>query len=47
VALGLGDAARAGTQPDDDVDTGVLEIEGVGVTLRAVPDDGDGLAVEF
>ena len=33
-------------QPDDDVDPGVLEVQRVGVALRAEADDGDGLAVE-
>ncbi len=42
----LRDGGRVGTQPDDDVDAGVLEVERVGVALRAVADDGDGLAVE-
>ena len=41
------DRARALAQADDDVDAGVLEVEGVGVALRAVADDGDGLAVEL
>jgi hypothetical protein len=40
------DRARVGAQADDDVDAGVLEVEGVGVALRAVADDRDGLAVE-
>ena len=47
VALGRGDAAGLGTQADDDRDAGVLEIECVGVALRAVADDRDGLAVEL
>ena len=38
--------ARALAQADDDVDAGVLEVQRVGVALRAVADDGDGLAVE-
>ena len=33
-------------QAYDDVDAGVLEVQGVGVALRAVADDRDGLAVE-
>ncbi len=42
----LGDRGRVLAQPDDDLDAGVLQVEGVGVALRAVADDGDGLAVE-
>ncbi len=37
LARGLG----AGGEPDADFDARVLEVEGVGVTLRAVADDGD------
>ncbi len=44
---GLGDAGRLRAQPDDDVDAGVLEVQRVGVALRAVADDRDGLAVEL
>ena len=46
VARGLARALGALAQPDDDVDAGVLEVQGVGVTLRAEADDRDGLAVE-
>ena len=46
VVLGLLDRARVGAQPHDDADARVLEVLRVGVPLRAVPDDGDGLAVE-
>ena len=42
----LRDRGGVGAQPDDDVDAGVLEVQRVGVALRAVADDGDGLAVE-
>ena len=38
--------AESVAQADDDVDPGVLEVQRVGVTLRAVAEDGDGLAVE-
>jgi hypothetical protein len=33
-------------QPDDDVDAGIAKIEGMGVTLTAVTDDGHRLALE-
>ena len=46
VVLGLGDARRVRTQPDDDVDAGVLQVQCVGMALGAVADDRDGLAVE-
>src|SRR5699024_2062928 len=46
VGLGLLDRARVGTQPYDDADARVPEVLRVGVALGAVPDDGDGLAVE-
>ena len=46
VVARLRDAARVRPQPDDHVDPGVLEVQGVGVALGAVPDDRDGLAVE-
>ena len=46
VGLGLLDRARVGAQAYDDGDARVLEVLRVGVALRAVPDDGDGLAVE-
>ena len=36
----------AGALADDDVDAGVAEVLGLGVALRAVADDGDGLAGE-
>ena len=39
--LGLGDALAAGGQADDDIDSGIAEVEGVGVALAAVADDGD------
>ena len=37
-------ALRPGRETDDDVDPGFVEVQGVGVTLAAVPDDGDRLA---
>ena len=43
---GLRDGLRVLAQADHDVDAGVLEVQRVGVALRAVSDDGDGLAVE-
>ena len=43
----LGHAARVRSQADDDDDPGVLEVQRVGVALRAVADDRDGLAVEL
>ena len=46
VVARLLDGARVGPQADDDVDARVLEVERVGVALRAVADDRDGLAVE-
>ena len=45
--FGLGAAARVGAQADDDVDPGVLQVEGVGVALGAVAEDGDGLPLEL
>ena len=36
----------AGALADDDVDAAVAEVLGLGVALRAVADDGDGLAFE-
>ena len=36
----------AGPLADDDVDAAVAEVLGLGVALRAVADDGDGLAFE-
>ncbi len=44
--FGLGAAGGVRAQADDDVDPGVLQVERVGVALRAVAEDGDGLAVE-
>ncbi len=44
--LGLGDALAAGGQADDDIDAGIAEVQGVGVALAAVADDGDGAAGE-
>ena len=42
-ALGVG---RVGAEADADIDAGVLEVEGVGVALRAVADDGDFLRLD-
>jgi hypothetical protein len=39
-------AGRAGAQADADLDAGVLEVERVGVALRAVADDGDFLRLD-
>ena len=36
-----GRVGRVGAEADADIDAGVLEVEGVGVALRAVADDGD------
>ena len=44
--LGLRDGGGVRPQADDDVDAGVLQVQRVGVALRAVADDRDGLAVE-
>ena len=44
--LGGGAARRVGAKADDDVDAGFLEVERVGVALRAVAEDRDGLALE-
>ena len=45
VLLGHGPGLAALAQADDDVTAGVPEILSVGVTLRAVADDGNLLAV--
>ncbi len=39
--LGFAGVGRVGAEAYADVDAGVLEVEGVGVALRAVADDGD------
>ena len=44
--LRLGDRRRALAQPHDDVDTGVTQVEGVAVALRAIADHGDGLVAD-
>ena len=41
-----GDRGGVLAQTDDDVDAGVLQVQRVGMALRAVADDRDGLAVE-
>ena len=45
--LGVRAAGRVRPQPDDDVDARLLEVERVGVALRAVAEDRDGLALEL
>ncbi len=44
----LGDRPRGGAlaQPDADVDAGVAQVQGVGVALRAVAEDGDLLRLD-
>ena len=39
-------ALRARSQPDDDVDAGFVEVQGVGVALAAIADDRHGLPGE-
>ncbi len=46
MGFGLGARGGVGTQPDDDVDAGVLQVERVGVALGAVAEDRDGLTCE-
>ena len=46
-ASALARLEESGRSADDDVDSGVLEIERVGVALGAVTEDCDGLAVEL
>ena len=46
-ASALRDWRRIGAQADDDVDAGVLQVEGVRVALGAVAEDRDGLAVKL
>ena len=41
VLFGLGPALRALVEPDGDVAAGVLQVQGVGVALAAVAQDGD------
>ena len=45
-AARLLDRGRVLAQADHDVDPGVLEVQRMGMTLRAVAEDRDGLAVE-
>ena len=45
-ALGFGAAGRAFTQPDDDVDAAVLEVERLRSALVAEAEDGDPLALK-
>src|SRR5690606_14598139 len=42
----LGDRGRTGAQTDSHVDTGVLQVAGVGMALGAVADDRDLLALD-
>ncbi len=44
--FGLGDGSGTRTQADGDVDTGVLQVAGMGMALGAVTDDGDLLALD-
>ena len=44
LGLGLGPALGAVVQAHDDVDAALLQIQRVGMALRAVADDGNGLA---
>ena len=46
VPLGIRAARRVGPQPDDDVDSGILQVQRVGMTLGAVAEHGHGLALE-
>jgi hypothetical protein len=43
---GAVDVGGVGAEADADVDAGVLEVEGVGVALGAVADDGDFLRLD-
>ncbi len=47
VSFGLGHARGLGPQADEHRNAGVLQIQGVGMALRAVADDGHGLAFEL
>jgi hypothetical protein len=44
--LALSHEAAALAQADGHLDAGVVQVEGVGVALRAVADDGDLLALD-
>ena len=44
LGFGLGPALGALIQAHDDVDAAVFQVQGMGVTLGAIADDGDGLA---
>jgi hypothetical protein len=46
LCLSLRPALASLVQPDDDVDAGVAQIEGMSVTLTAIPDDRHRLALE-
>ena len=46
VPLGIRAARRVRPQPDDDLDTRILQVQRVGVTLGAVAEHGHGLALE-
>ena len=45
-SFGLGDTPAAGGEADDDIDAGIAEVQGMGVALAAVADDGDCAAGE-
>ena len=47
LAFRLSPALGAFVQADNDIDAAVLQVQGVGVALGAVADDGDGLAGEL
>ena len=47
LGFGLGPALGAVVQAHDDVDAALLQVEGVSVALRAVADDGNGLASQL
>ncbi|MCY1438320.1 hypothetical protein D9M71_545140 [compost metagenome] len=46
MGFGLGNGGGAGTQADGYVDTGILQVAGVGMALGTVTDDGNFLALD-
>ncbi|MCY1530136.1 hypothetical protein D9M68_653120 [compost metagenome] len=46
MGFGLGNGGGAGTQADGHVDTGILQVAGVGMALGTVTDDGNFLALD-
>ena len=46
VGFGLRYAATALVEADHDIEAGILQVEGVGVSLAAVADDADGLVLD-